>query len=224
MSIDFATLQGLTIPEGVVTKIEDASGRVLWSAATTFEGTLYLRPSADVSFTGDKYPEDLAYGYLAISEEVADGYATYIGQKLSTNSNVYASVEGTFALAPEEKVSIKKVISGELFVKGESGYQSSDAHSDEKGIAVSITVLGVVYEFVQMNDGTGLYDGRPGTTRTFSLPDAMITVINNYVAVNGNVPEMMIYLSAKDCDHGGYDSKLSASARFDQVYLALECE
>lgn len=32
MSIDFATLQGLTIPEGVVTQITDASGNVLWSA------------------------------------------------------------------------------------------------------------------------------------------------------------------------------------------------
>lgn len=30
--MDFATLQGLTIPEGVVTKITDASGAVLWSA------------------------------------------------------------------------------------------------------------------------------------------------------------------------------------------------
>lgn len=30
--IDFSTLQGLTIPEGVVTKITDASGTVLWSA------------------------------------------------------------------------------------------------------------------------------------------------------------------------------------------------
>lgn len=30
MSIDFATLQGLTIPEGVVTQIADESGRVLW--------------------------------------------------------------------------------------------------------------------------------------------------------------------------------------------------
>ena len=31
--IDFATLQGLTIPEGVVTQISDASGRVLWMLA-----------------------------------------------------------------------------------------------------------------------------------------------------------------------------------------------
>lgn len=32
MSIDFATLKGLTIPEGVVTQIADAAGNVLWSA------------------------------------------------------------------------------------------------------------------------------------------------------------------------------------------------
>ena len=32
MSINFGTLQGLTIPEGVVTQIADAAGRVLWSA------------------------------------------------------------------------------------------------------------------------------------------------------------------------------------------------
>lgn len=31
--IDFSTLKGLTIPEGVVTQISDAIGRVLWSAA-----------------------------------------------------------------------------------------------------------------------------------------------------------------------------------------------
>ena len=30
MSIDFSTLKGLTIPEGVVTQITDASGNVLW--------------------------------------------------------------------------------------------------------------------------------------------------------------------------------------------------
>ena len=31
--IDFSTLQGLTIPEGVVTEIKDASGRVIWAVS-----------------------------------------------------------------------------------------------------------------------------------------------------------------------------------------------
>lgn len=38
--IDFSTLKGLTIPEGNVTKITDASGRVLWSAAKPVTITL----------------------------------------------------------------------------------------------------------------------------------------------------------------------------------------
>ena len=46
MSIDFSTLQGLAIPEGVVTQIIDASGTVLWSIGSptikfTFEDTVY---------------------------------------------------------------------------------------------------------------------------------------------------------------------------------------
>lgn len=44
--IDFSTLQGLTIPEGVVTQIADASGRVLWKAGPviiqfTVDGVVY---------------------------------------------------------------------------------------------------------------------------------------------------------------------------------------
>ena len=38
--IDFATLQGVTIPEGVVAQIADASGSVLWSALRTAKVTI----------------------------------------------------------------------------------------------------------------------------------------------------------------------------------------
>lgn len=38
--IDFSTLQGLTIPEGVVTQIADASGRMLWSAVKKAKVTI----------------------------------------------------------------------------------------------------------------------------------------------------------------------------------------
>lgn len=34
MSIDFSTLQGLTIPEGAVTQITDSAGRVIWAVAS----------------------------------------------------------------------------------------------------------------------------------------------------------------------------------------------
>lgn len=38
--IDFSTLKGLTIPEGVVTEIADESGAVLWSASNTAKVTI----------------------------------------------------------------------------------------------------------------------------------------------------------------------------------------
>lgn len=40
--MNFATLQGLTIPEGVVTRITDASGRVLWDSSTTISGSYLI--------------------------------------------------------------------------------------------------------------------------------------------------------------------------------------
>ena len=70
--IDFSTLQGLTIPEGVVTQITDASGMVLWSAVKEV-GTLYLRPSADISVNHTEYPRFSSSDiYTFINEEELD--------------------------------------------------------------------------------------------------------------------------------------------------------
>ena len=73
--INFSTLQGLTIPEGVVTEIKDASGRVLWSAVRS--ATVYLRPTAVTRMNHSVYPSGMA-AYACINEEVADGDSTYI--------------------------------------------------------------------------------------------------------------------------------------------------
>lgn len=54
--IDFATLQGLTIPEGVVTKITDASGRVLW--ALNVGGPVVLEVA---KITSDTYAGETTY-------------------------------------------------------------------------------------------------------------------------------------------------------------------
>lgn len=49
MSIDFATLQGLTIPEGVVTQITDASGNILWSVGGKVVSLTNLLPALSSS-------------------------------------------------------------------------------------------------------------------------------------------------------------------------------
>ena len=221
MSINFATLQDLTIPEGVVTEIKDASGNVLWQAIRNYIDTLYLRPSADISFTGAKYPEDLAYGYLAISEKVADGYATYIGESKQAMNNAYASAEGTFALTLDENVSIKKILNGEIGVV----YSLSDGdvytQPETSGITVQVNVLGSVYELINVSDdGNELYNG----LRTLTIPNGMITSLNSYLNANGALPDISLYLLVKCERHLDGSQKATSSAKIDQAYLALECE
>ena len=51
MSINFATLKGLAIPEGNVTQIADASGRVLWKQAPSGANVKITTPdSGNASF------------------------------------------------------------------------------------------------------------------------------------------------------------------------------
>ena len=56
MSINFGTLQGLTIPEGVVTQITDAAGRVLWSAVKNIPAVLQVE-----KITADTYAGETTY-------------------------------------------------------------------------------------------------------------------------------------------------------------------
>ena len=51
--IDFSTLQGLTIPEGVVTQIADASGRVLWKKETTKPVVLQVAKQTATTYAGE---------------------------------------------------------------------------------------------------------------------------------------------------------------------------
>ena len=55
--IDFSTLQGLTIPEGVVTEITDADGRVLWTSWET-SGNVILEVE---KITSDTYAGSATY-------------------------------------------------------------------------------------------------------------------------------------------------------------------
>lgn len=61
--IDFSTLKGLTIPEGVVTQIADASGRVLWKsgpseATVTITKTGGLATAVFVTIDSVEYTTD----------------------------------------------------------------------------------------------------------------------------------------------------------------------
>lgn len=58
--IDFATLQGLSIPEGVVTQITDESGRVIWAVQSdSFDGTLKVEKQVLTTYANEtSYPSE----------------------------------------------------------------------------------------------------------------------------------------------------------------------
>ena len=65
--IDFSTLQGLTIPEGVVKKIADASGRVLWNSDDGMRNITIIKGNtmfgyASVIVDGTEYKPNLMGG------------------------------------------------------------------------------------------------------------------------------------------------------------------
>lgn len=95
--IDFSTLQGLTIPEGVVTQIADASGRVLWSAAPKIQ----FVPIMDLGTTtstaaGGTYATQWvgapASGYDICTHALINGELYSLGIQANTGGNFVYNV------------------------------------------------------------------------------------------------------------------------------------
>lgn len=66
--MNFATLKGLTIPEGVVTQITDASGRVIWKlsngSVVVFDGTVKLKPFNEEVILNEPLDLNKAYSFV----------------------------------------------------------------------------------------------------------------------------------------------------------------
>ena len=218
--IDFATLQGVTIPEGVVTQIADASGRVLWSA-NTFDGIIYLRPSTDISVdsTITLVPADATAAYMLINEEVSDGAATEI--KISSMSNT--SGTAVFSLAGNTPNRISRVTGFHLYVSGAS--ENTNKNCDCR---VSLTIGTAEYEGRINRTLLESYELIETTTWTnagnvVATTEEIASEINSYVAENGVLPDvnMSIFMSLESSDTGG---KNPMSISISQAYVVIECE
>lgn len=220
--IDFSTLQGLTIPEGVVTQITDASGRVLWSSYSG--GTFYLRPSADISLGHPVYPTTLSAGYLAINEEVSDGAATYIG--FSTETGDPAEATSTFRMSLAKTPKIKKVVSATLVFDGSIlGIIVDDVYGWSRctcNIYIdNVKVFSMKAEHSPNNQNS--YNDLNGA----DMPD-LVSALNDYISANGegNIPPVSIEIYNQTCggatsDKGTY---YCGESYVSQVAIALECE
>ena len=131
--IDFATLQGLTIPEGVVTEIKDANGVVLWSARKAKKPIiLEVTKITSDTYAGSTSYSDEEFILLYVTPESGGSVnITYGGVTKtiadtsgSTNPNSQQVFFGTFNGVSDE---VTTPASGTLIIEGD--YNTSSAFS-----------------------------------------------------------------------------------------------
>ena len=227
MSIDFATLQGLSIPEGVVTKIEDAAGNVLWeSNREVVLATWYLRPSADVSVekegseTITYFPEGSTSPYLLINEEVSDETSTYVDVKESGSTS---GADVTFSFVFSGNVEKKKIVDAKLNLVAREGGNAT------KSFTASVSFQGVTYGSLVTVDSNPSYAKIDSATyKTFSVPlDAgdFVAALNTYVAANGaGVLSMNVSIRLCVSEESQGTTSKTDTISFTQAYLEITYE
>lgn len=208
--MNFATLQGLTIPEGNVTQITDANGRVIWSAVKEV-GALTLRPSADISVEHDLNPADSTAAYLLINEESQDGSSTYIESNATTSGGASVS---KFKLAVSGQALAKSFVVTSVNIVG-SAYSGlySGTYKNEFRLEINGT------------ETASVTDTSAKSSFDFSVSDA-IALINEAVATSGALPDINIIITSymfKDSPSGSNKEETFRSG-VTQVYVVLGYE
>lgn len=222
MSIDFTKLQSLETDRGAVVEITDASGRVIWSAKKNVVGTLYMRPSVDISLEHRVYPSGLSAGYLAISEEVSDGSTTYIYVETDTKTTNPSEVEATsiFGLTISKDVIVEKILVARLMcdirntVNDENERQKTTCSLIVNGVEVC---TGYILTTVMANGEEDRVDTLTGMDMS-----VFISTVNQYIQENGgNLPSIYLKVHNYAKASGTVNSALSGLTR---AYIGCECE
>lgn len=234
MSINFSTLQGLTIPEGVVTQIADASGRVLWSAGPKI---IYLRPSADISVDAAFIltPSDATAAYMLINEEVSDGEATTLG--LSSDQGNGLAIFGLTGNVPTKiprVTNIRLVVSlstneyadltwttfePSLIFNDTTQYNFTYLGGDfdiDIDFAYEPYECSVVAEYDMI---TGKYIGSVTT-------EELVAKINEYILENAQLPDIKLRMQMHAVADENADGKSDGDGILwlSQAYVVIECE
>lgn len=177
-------------------------------------GTLYLRPSADLSVEHDLYPAGSTSAYSLINEEIADGSSTYI---ISKKDDYYTIISTSkFRLSNTSAIGNKPFFITAVNIVGDEFVSSTSATASPKN-RVALEINGVEMQPVSTN-------GSKNAGFDCSFPDA-IEAINEYLADNKVLPEINIIVESTTWDNsqGGNKADIATSA-ITQVYVVLTYE
>lgn len=235
MSIDFSKITGWRDQYGVVTQIADASGRVIWSA-NTFDGIIYLRPSADISVdeTFTLTPSDATAAYMLINEEVSDGEATTIGVSGSgvTGGDAIFELAGNVPTKISRVTNIYIVVSVDstdntykgtwigpyLIIDDTSKYRFTEFGGDyDVGVQLAYEPQ-ECYVWSEAAMETGYYI--KGVTT-----EELVAKINEYVLANAQLPNIKLgvamYADGEENESGKSED---GTLWLSQAYVVIECE
>lgn len=180
--IDFATLKGLTIPEGLVTQITDASGRVLWAVSGGGKVVLGVEKitsdtsSAETTYAAEEfilldiYPKTngtVKVTYGGLTKTITDTSG-------AEEPNAQQVFFGTFNGVSD---SVTTPTSGELTIRGEyysfgcSSYSFNKITNKRCGCIISVIDWGS-NEITICNN---MFEGCAGLT-AIDIPDGVTTI------------------------------------------------
>ncbi len=160
--MNFATLQGLTIPEGVVTQIADASGRVLWKKETSKPAILKVAKQTLTTYAGETSYADEQFILLNIYPKTNGTVKVTYGGLTKTitdtsgvaNPNAKSVFFGTFNGVSDD---VATPASGELTIEGAYSNFAVGSYQDSSKATASGR-CGCITSVVEWGDVTSIVD------------------------------------------------------------------
>lgn len=155
--MNFATLQGLTIPEGVVTQITDASGRVLWSAIRINDkAVLEVEKITSNTYANSKTYSNEQFILLKIYPEENGTVSVTYGGLTKTIAEASASESemgvgvyfGTYNGVTDE---VETPTSGTLTIEGDCRFFTAASYNVGKSATASCDCIIAVNDFGTIN-------------------------------------------------------------------------
>ena len=151
--IDFSTLQGLTIPEGVVTQITDANSRVIWAVKSGGKAVLQVEKITSDTYAGETAYTGEQFILLDIYPKTNGTVKVTYGGLTKTITDTIGAAEpnaqqvffGTFNGVSD---GVTTPTSGELTIEGDYYAFGSGAYSQSKMISnISAKCITSVIDF-----------------------------------------------------------------------------